>query len=196
MVESVMHKIDYNSQRDNVTFGSFPGYRQCFTTCAWMMMSYYSDMIDGKSDRAMASYFEDVEDSVGKSGIGEKIKQKYNWIRGNTSLWWLVQQAGIKEWLSRYGVKGHAVYADSCPIDKLIDLVEQGPVIVGTKKLGGLPGGHIILLTGYRNGAFIVNDPYGSALTNYRDHNGDSVIYPVDYLKKYLTGGRCIFWSN
>lgn len=192
----MMHNIEYNSQRDNVTFGTFSGHRQCFTTCSWMLMSYYSDMIDATSDRAMSAYFDDVEDSVGRSGIGEKIKQRYNWIKGNTSYWWLVQQAGIKEWLNRYGIKGHAVYADSCPIDKLIDLVEQGPVIVGTKNIGGLKGGHIILLIGYENGNFIVNDPYGNAVKNYREHYGEAVKYSKEYLQKYLTGGRCLFWSN
>lgn len=193
-----MHKVDYNNQRDNVTYGTFSGHRQCFTTCAWMLMSYYSDMIDGTSDRAMSAYFDDVEDSVGKAGIGERVKRRYDWIKGNTSYWWLVQQAGINEWLKRYGVKGHAVFADSCPMDKLIDLVNKGPVIVGTKRLGGLSGGHIILLIGYNEEqrSFNVHDPYGSAVRNYTDENGENVVYHQDYLVKHLTGGRCLFWSN
>ena len=191
----MIHKVDYNSQRNNVTFGTFSGHRQCFTSCSWMLMSYYTNMIDGTSDRAMSAYFDDVEDSVGKAGIGEKIKQRFNWIKGNTSYWWAVQQFGITEWLNRYGVSGHAVFADSMPMDKLIKLVDQGPVIVGTKKLGGLPGGHIILLIGYESGNFMVNDPYGNAMFRYKDHDGEEVLYSRDYLNKYLTNGRCIFWS-
>ena len=191
-----MHNVGYNSQRDNKDFGTFSGFRQCFTTCSWMLMSYYSDMIDVNNDSALACYFDDVEDSVGKSGIGEKIKRRYDWIKKNTSYWWLVQQAGIELWLHRYKVDEHVTYCDSCPVHKIRDILDNGPVIIGTRKLGGLPGGHIILLVGYNDNGFYVNDPFGDASTNYVSHTGYQVYYPNDFLIPKLDGGRCLFWVS
>jgi uncharacterized protein YvpB len=57
-------------------------------------------------------------------------------------------------------------------------------VIIGTFKLGGLPGGHIILLVGIDDYDYIVNDPFGNANTNYKDKNGAGVIYPKELIKK------------
>ena len=72
------HLINYNSQRDNISFaGKFPGFWQCFTTCSWMLMSYYCDKIKAGDDKGLSLYLDDVEAIVGKPGIGEKIKNKY-----------------------------------------------------------------------------------------------------------------------
>lgn len=183
------HKIEYNSQRDNIDFGGkFPGWHQCFTTCAWMFMSFYVKDIVGSDDDRLAVYFDDVEEYVGTPGIGEKIKQKFNWIAGKTSYWWLVQQAGIQKWISLYGVKGKAKFFENKDFNKIYDYLLYGPVILGTKKLGGLKGGHIILAVGIDdNGKDIIcHDPYGDANTNYKNKNGKYVIYKKDMLMKHV----------
>lgn len=186
---NIFHKVQYNSQRDNFNFkGKFMGGSQCFSTCAWMFMSYFSPSIKANDDKALSIYVDDVEAFVGGKGIAEKIIKKYNWITGKTSLWWLVQQAGIEKWLKDFKVKGKVVFSDlEYDFDNLKTLLEKSPVILGTNKIGGVRGGHIILVVGYNDNYnnFIVNDPYGDAKTKYKDHNGENVEYSYDFLKKY-----------
>lgn len=191
------HEIGYNSQRDNIDFaGKFPGFWQCFTTCSWMLMSYYCDKIKAGNDKGLSLYLDDVEATIGKPGIGEKIKNKYNWIKGHTSEWWLVQKAGIEEYLWRYGVKGSAIFCDqNVSYDDLRKLINKGPVILGTNKLGGLKGGHIILAVGYNESGIICLDPYGNALKKYQSANGAYILYPDNFLR-IATGEkiRCLYW--
>lgn len=192
-----MHKIGYNSQRNNFDFaGKFPGWTQCFSTCAWMFMSFYSGKVVADDDKGLAQYVDDVEASVGKPGIAEKVMRKIKFITGKTSLWWAVQREGIESWLWRYGIKGTAIFRDqNISFDSLGELLKAGPVILGTTKMGKLPGGHIILAIGETPGAIICHDPYGDAKGNYVSQDGQSVEYPKDFLRKY-TGEkiRCIYW--
>ncbi|MCK5606136.1 hypothetical protein KAR91_29830 [Candidatus Pacearchaeota archaeon] len=191
------HEIGYNSQIDNDDFkGRFSGWRQCFTTSAWMFMSFYSKNIAAEDDFDLSVYFDDVEASVGTPGIGEKIKRKYKWITGSTSLWWLTQKEGVEKWLWKNGVEGDALFCEEDEFPNFYALLRHGPVILGTKKIGGLRGGHIILLTGFeKNGDYIVHDPFGDATTNYANRNGECVIYPESMLRKH-TGKivRCMYW--
>jgi len=182
-----MRHIDYNTQRNNDSFkGLFLGSKQCFSTCAWMFISYYSNY-DGTNDQQLAKYFDDVETSVGKKGIGEKIKARFSWITGKTSYWGLIQEAGIQKYLPDKKIK----FDTQFPISKLHTLVEKGPVIISTKKLGGLRGGHIILLVDnwsidHIKHGFHVHDPYGNANSKYVDRNGKSVIYTDSFLNKHI----------
>jgi len=192
-----MHKIGYNSQRNNFDFvGKFPGWTQCFSTCAWMFMSFYSENILADDDKGLAQYVDDVEATVGKPGIAEKVMRRIKFITGKTSLWWSVQREGIETWLWRYGIKGTAIFRDgNIGFDALGELLKTGPVILGTTKMGKLPGGHIILAIGETPNHIICHDPYGDAKGNYVNQDGRAVEYKKEFLRKY-TGEkiRCIYW--
>lgn len=201
-----MRKIGYNSQRDNFSFaGKFPGWAQCFSTCAWMFLSYYVPGIKAADDHGLMNYVDDVEATVGDDGIAEKVKQKFNWITGRTSLWWLVQKEAVEAYMWRAGIEGKMVFHDGTfPMYSLSSILNGGPVIVATNKIGGVPGGHIILLVDYdKDGkAYKVNDPYGNARVRYADINGNGVIYGSDWLHQYLKGRgikpgkcRCMYWN-
>jgi hypothetical protein len=203
----MINKVKYNSQRDNIQYFKntitgiikrFNAWWQCFSTCAWMFMSNYSSKIYAFGDKMLSKYLDDVESTIGEKGIAEKTKKRFNWITGRTSLWWLIQKYGIEKWLWREGIKGNAIFRDKdISFNELSKLLDKGPVILQTKKIGGLKGGHIILAIGYTDKQIICHDPFGNALTKYRDHNGDSVHYPKEWLKKY-TGSmiRCIYWRE
>ena len=205
-------EIAYNSQRDNIQYfltkvsGSvrkvrkrFNAWWQCFSTSSWMFMSFYSSKIRAFGDDMLAKYLDDVEASVGKPGIAERVMSQVNYITGRTSFWWIIQKAGIEKWLGREGLKGSIVFIDrTMPFEQLYTLLESGPVILQTKKMGGLKGGHIILAVDYdKDGTIIAHDPFGNARTNYRDHNGSNVRYNPEWLKKY-TGKkiRCIYYTE
>jgi hypothetical protein len=161
-------------------------------------MSYYSSKISAFNDTMLSKYLDDVEDYIGSPGIAEKVKRQYNWIRGKTSFWWLVQKAGIEKWLHRENIPGRAVFKDkNISYEQLRALINDGPVILQTDKMGGLRGGHIILAIDYNDYGIICHDPFGDAVTNYTDHDGDAVVYSDLYLRKY-TGDkiRCIYWGQ
>jgi hypothetical protein len=163
-----------------------------------MLMSFYSSNIKARDDKRLAQYVDDVEEQVGTSGIAEKIKLKFNWITGYTSLWWNVQKAGIEKWLWREGVKGEVIFVDEGNWDYINTALVFGPIILGTKKIGGLPGGHIILLTGVLNsGYYMAHDPFGDAVTKYKETDGTGVLYHIDLLKE-VTGNkpRFMYWRE
>jgi hypothetical protein len=202
----LLREIGYNSQRNNFNFaGKFPAWSQCFSTCAWMLLSYYCPAsIIAKDDEGLQNYVDDVEATVGKPGIGEKVRNKFRWITGNTSLWWNVQKEGIEKYMWMHGCKGSMEFHEKdFSIDSLQGQLKDGPIILGTDKMGGLPDGHIILLVDYDDDRdlFIVNDPFGNARTNYSDHNGEAVKYSLYWLRKYSVYKKpdivhCMFWVN
>lgn len=192
----MLHVVGYNKQRDNVNFhGKFSGYAQCFSTSVWMAMSFYCSQIDAVDDIALSKYVDDVEASVGnKPGLAEDLRTGNVSLKGRTSLFWVVQKAGMQKWLSARKVAGRAGVNLRAPFSMLIDLLDSGPVVVGTNKMGGLKGGHIVLAIGYDDDAVICNDPFGDATTNYEDRNGDSVRYSRSFLEKYFRQ-RVLYWK-
>ncbi len=80
--------------------------------------------------------------------------------------------------------------------------LKSGPVILGTKKLGGLRGGHIILLVRKDTKGFYVNDPFGDGLnSNYINQNGYNVFYAKDKLSSFAQIAkreklRLIYWNK
>lgn len=192
------YNIPNNDQRNNLNFnGDFPAWKQCFSTSAWMFMSHYSEDIDVKDDLALSKYVDDVEATVGQSGIAEKVKEKMSWITGRTSYWGDVQAAGITQWLNERGVSGKAIFSyKKILFENLRHLIDLGPVILCTNKLGGLPDGHVILAIGYDAYGIICNDPFGNANTDYGAHDGEHVLYS-DTILRPACGDKiiCIFWK-
>ena len=56
--------------------------------------------------------------------------------------------------------------------------------------------GHIILLRGCQGEDFLVNDPWGNALTKYRDRNGQNLVYPFAYMDATVRGGHNSKWAH
>lgn len=65
------------------------------------------------------------------------------------------------------------------------------PIIVSGMfpMLSGKTKSHIIIL-GMDDGDFIVHDPLGNAITNYRDRNGQFVRYPFTFLDQALGASK------
>lgn len=184
------HKVAYNSQRNNYNFaGKFSAWTQCFSTCAYMLLSYWAPKkFPADSDILLASYVDDVEATVGKPGIGEEIWRKFQWaigINGKTSYYFEVHKAALQLYLNKAGVSGKAFARYGASWTEYESALKAGPVIIGTSTMGKLPNGHMILALGDDR----FNDPFGDAKNNYRDPNGANVIYPKDWFKQYAEKG-------
>ena len=199
--------IGWNDQRNNIDYGkAFKASWQCFSTSVWMAMSNYTDKIDALDDKGLASYLDDVEMSIGGTGIAEVIiaKKKMD-LHEHSSFWWTIQQAGMEKWLHSFGVKGNALFHDGTfPIYSLPSILKTDPVILATNHLGGLPGGHIILLVDWdeKQKGFVVNDPYGNAYSKYTIRNGAGIIYGMEWLTQSIAMDplkakcRCMYWNK
>ncbi|HNX81929.1 MAG TPA: papain-like cysteine protease family protein [Candidatus Omnitrophota bacterium] len=184
-----MRKIEYNSQRDNFDFGGqFKGSCQCFSTSAWMFLSYYSPDILAGDDDGLKRYVDDVSNIVGTPGIGEQVAVKDHSISGNSAYWWQVHKAAIEKKFSDhlYPYPQKVIFREQTTIDELRSALANGPVILGTRKLAGLPGGHIILAVDIDGENIICDDPYGDANTNYKNVNGAGVSYSPELLAGHI----------
>lgn len=171
-----MAKLDYYiNQRNNPSFGGkLSPHIQCFYSSAVMWLSYYKHIEDDFYER----YVDDVEKTVGKPGIAERLFPK---LTGRTGAYWDVH----KEALNQY--TNNVKFDNTIPYDSLLELLSKGPVITGTKKIGLLSGGHVILSVKADKDGVTVKDPYGNAMTNYKNFNGNNVVYPHEYLRKYFS---------
>jgi hypothetical protein len=159
-------------------------------------MSFYSFEIDALDDRQLAKYVDDVEISVGIiPGLAEELRKKNPKVTGYTSLFWEIQHAGLNKWLHEKGVQGNAMLNLNASFADIRQVLNSGPVVIGTNKMGNLPGGHVILGVGKDDLSIICLDPFGDARNNYTDGTGDSVYYYDEFLKKYFTG-RILYWRS
>jgi hypothetical protein len=162
-------------------------------------MSYFCNEIEANDDEGLSRYLDDIEITIGTPGIGEVVKRKYDWIMGRTSLWWMVQKEGIEKWLNEREIKGKIIFRD-CDLDynQLSSILDKhGPIILGTNKIGGLPGGHIILLIGHDEQGKFCHDPFGDAKMNYKNIEGKGVRYLDEYLIQYTGQNvRCMYWKK
>ena len=192
----IIYEVINNDQRDNPNWGGkFKSIWQCFSTSIWMLITYFIFQLQTAGDEGLKFYVDDVEANVGKKGIAEKFRKKHGIF---TSFYWPIQRAGFEKWMQIYGMKGTAVF-ENIPFDKIPEYLKKyGPIVIGTKKIGGLSGGHIMLAIGNEPGYGIrCNDPYGDANTNYRETNGAGVLYHYSYLRKHTGESvRVIYWKG
>lgn len=192
-----MRSILYNEQRNNASFdGLFPGSCQCFSTSDWMNLSFVIPTIKGDDDKGLSVFVDDVCNKVGQPGIAEAVAKKFGLDPNeNMAYEWCVQQAGMQEWLNEAGIDATVeLYVDLktgkglLTWEKLTELLKLGPVTIGTYKLGGLGGGHIILAVDLKEDGTIgvFHDPFGDAKTGYKNQNGAYVEYTKEFLESHV----------
>lgn len=203
-----MRQIEYNSQRDNFNFkGLFRGSCQCFSTTAWMLLSFFAPQkYFATDDDGLKAYVDDVCNLVGTKGIAEMIAQAEGLsTKNNLAYEWTVQRAAIAKWLWSVSVAGAPVCDINLDTGKgllswqdLPAVLEKSPVILGTTKMGGLSGGHIILVVDIAGDVLICHDPYGDATTNYTVQSGNYVRYPMAWIRPYTgeTHVRALWWDR
>jgi hypothetical protein len=102
-----------------------------------------------------------------------------------------VQQEGINRLLAKKGIHKKAVFRSGLLKD-VDEALKKGPVIFGTKRIGGLSGGHIILILEKVGTLYVCHDPFGDANTLYQSMQGAYVQYSSKMIENGLKrdGGK------
>jgi hypothetical protein len=77
-------------------------------------------------------------------------------------------------------------------VDVKTELASRRPVVLGGDFTAS---GHIVCLIGYTPQGYIVNDPWGDALTGYTDTEGRKLLYPYAYLDR-VAGPDGRVWAH
>ncbi|WP_448561152.1 C39 family peptidase, partial [Trichothermofontia sp.] len=148
--------VPYFSQRDNV----FRPEATCNVTAIAMVLAYYG--VKPKNPN------EQLEDEL------------FRWVQANYGEGSITNHDVLVKLVTAYG------FRDSYATDRNWDQVKaelnnRRPVVVAGYFTHS---GHIVCIIGYTPTGYIVNDPYGNALTGYRDRNGRRVFYDNDYMER------------
>jgi hypothetical protein len=184
-----MRVVGYNSQRDNFEIKGIPGSSQCFATSAWMLLSYYAPAKYNVTDDLQLKWY--IGDLTKSSAENE-----YEWSCQADMIGKYLKGADVNKNVS-LGIDLNSGIGTVSP-DNLRALLKNDPVIIGTRKMSWLPGGHIILgIDNASNGSIICHDPYGNALSGYKDQNGKYVEYPISLFDAAYPDGpiRCLWVS-
>lgn len=177
-----MRDVGYNNQRDNFTINGIGPWSQCFATCAWMLLSFYApETYRFDDDKALKKYIAEI--------TAGGVAREYEWEAQRIMIQKYLDRAGVEK-RAKLGINLQTGIGTTSTLE-LHNLLKAGPVIIGTKKMAGLPGGHIIL--GIDNVGddekIAVNDPFGNAVTGYTSVFGKGVEYPISWFDaKFMNG--------
>ena len=158
--------VPYFSQRDNPRFY----WSTCNVTSIAMVLYYY-----GERPR----------------GSGQLEDEMLQWVLSNYGAGAQTQHNVLLEMTRDYGYS--ATFTTTRRYEELFDRLNRGEPFV-------LPGdftdfGHIVTVIGYNNEGFIVNDPWGNALTGYTDTEGERLLYDYDYIDE-VCGPDGYIWAH
>ncbi len=173
--------VVYNSQRDNANIRGLRGSSQCGYTSASMMLSAF--LPDASTDEFVASLIDRMEPKYGAASMADMILDKIPWARGMRlgmfgDAYAVVCQKILEERGATAKIQWHPTGGTP---EQLAAAIDQGsPAMLSTMITNS---GHYICVVGYDSDHWICHDPWGNALSGYRNQNGAFVQYPRDWLE-------------
>jgi predicted chitinase len=168
VLNSVNLAIPYFSQRDNKR----DPHQTCNVTCIAMCLAFY-----GVKASKSSIQLEDELDAV----VSSKGWDRY-------------LHSDLVKLSSEYGVK--SIFSTTTPWQEIKEHLKGGnPVIMSGKFTNG---GHIIVLRGYDNKGFFVNDPYGDHQPGggYKATSGENLHYSYNKMYHVSYGGSRHTWAH
>ncbi|HAT15441.1 MAG TPA: peptidoglycan-binding protein [Microcoleaceae bacterium UBA10368] len=158
--------VPYFSQRDNPRFD----WSTCNVTAIAMVLYYYgvSSKWGGQLEDELLQWCFDF--------AGQGSQTDHNVLSA------LIQAYGFKTSFS----------ATRQWADVRSELLNRRPVVLAGDFTAS---GHIITLIGYNSQGYIVQDPWGDALTGYSDTEGRKLLYPYDYINQ-VAGPDGNVWAH
>jgi hypothetical protein len=158
--------VPYFSQRDNPRFY----WSTCNVTSIAMVLYYYG-----------------VRSKNGGDFVDELLQWCFNYGGEGSQTDHTVLSAMIRA----YGFK--TSFSTTCRwSDIKSELINRRPVVLAGNFTAT---GHILVPIGYNSSGYIVQDPWGDALTGYSDTEGRKLIYPYDYLDQ-VAGPDGNIWAH
>lgn len=166
----IVLEVPYFSQRDNERS---PG-GTCNVTSYSMVLDYYHAPRKAVKDKQWEQREDELEAFIQANG---KVRHSHE------ALAWAGRQYGLD---CRFGMNR--------TWDEIRAEIRAGrPVIVSGQFT---KSGHIIVIIGLRGNDFIVNDPWGNALTGYKNRNGAGLVYDFDYMERTVKDGKNSKWAH
>jgi len=187
-----MNKPAYLDQRKVATTENIPGTSDC-GNASWCSMASFFDSSYGSLE-AVAAMVADLEPYLGPRGFGNTLVERFSWAKKIFSEGRRIGsdlRAYVEYSMEKFpNLKiTHGNPGSWTELDEI--LIQGYPVMLYTN-LAGDPkkgtGGHYIPVWEKIGDGYKVGDPYGNALTKYKDHNGNGIIYPSDFLKSKIAG--------
>lgn len=124
---------------------------------------------------------------TGRPGLPDDQGYVNNVLRRGDTIYHDVQTETIRE----YGFSTKWMTDEDTPfVDALL---EAGfPVVVNFLHRGSMSkptGGHVILLIGHSGSSYVAQDPFGTLMSNYSNHNGKHSSIPEQQFKARWQGG-------
>lgn len=180
-----LDKVPYYSQRDN----KYQPHTSCFPTSLAMCMQYCLDVVGktktdiGCGDMQLEDYiFQCLEDPETKLYIKTNISKLGAWVLNYSPRYvYSIEEYIFNRLMMRIGFK--ATFRSDLTYTIVCDWIEarQLPVVLGGNFSSvSKVSGHMNAITGFNRlglKEFVVNDPYGNALTGYSSDKGQGVRY-------------------
>lgn len=164
--KEIQLQVPYLSQRDNL----IDPYKTCNVTCVAMILSYYGFNKQDKNKQLediLAQHLLDIGANRYSHEVLRKLIEEYN-LKDNFTM------NGDYNEMKKY-------------------LLEGKPLIISGKFTAS---GHIIVLTGFNDKGFFVNDPYGNYMSKYTDVNGKNLLYTYKDIYEVSYGGSVYSWCH
>lgn len=159
--------IPYFSQRDNAYRPS----GTCNVTSVAMCLYYYGVRPKRQSHQLEDELFEEVT--------------KRGWSRHSHD--------HLRQLFNAYGMKGN--FKMAAPWEEVKRHLANGDPVIYSGKFTKF--GHIIVLRGYDEKGWWVNDPWGEYFASgYRNKSGENLHYSYDLLRRLSYGGRDATWAH
>ncbi len=159
--------VPYFSQRDNP--------RDPFVTC-------------NVTSVAMALWFHGVRPRNSNQQLEDEL---YQWIIDRYGASSRTDNSVLNQMYNAYGFDGGFSTSRTWAQIRQ-EIAANRPVVIGGYFTHG---GHIVCIIGYDEQGFIVNDPYGDALTGYAQTEGAGLSYPYTYMQE-MCGSDGDVWAH
>lgn len=171
-LDSVILDVPYFSQRDN----TIRPHQTCNVTCCAMVIEYFHP-------GTVKKYKGQLEDNLTTWCVNK-------W--GKDSIY---SHNTLVDTLREWGV--NSKFSTETPVEEIKRNISMGNPCIYSGKF--TKGGHIIVIIGYNNKGFIVNDPYGEWFsTGYNSNktNGGKLIYSYELFEKVSYSGKSKGWAH
>lgn len=166
-------------------------YGSCFSHAAcWMLQNIEPEMFREYLTPDYMTEFVNSDEAkeYALSIFGAYTVKQY---RGRLNELWAVQEWAINKLLASGGSDKRVRFSTVTDIFTVRHHLKKGPVIVSTApQYNGRTLGHVMLVVGFENDMFIIDDPFGDFRDGYRFGNldgGDDIHATPEQFKNILT---------